>query len=151
MINIRAATLQDMPVLLNFEQELIAAERPFDETFKEETIHYYNIEEMILSKNVELVIAEEDGSAIACGYASILIPKIYFKFNKFAYVGFMYTKPEHRGKGINKLVMENLFSWIRLQGISEVRLDVYSSNIGAIKAYEKVGFKAHLLKMRMSI
>lgn len=151
MVTTRKATLEDLTILLDFEQELIKAERPFDSTFKEGKISYYDIEKMIVADEVELIVAEENNEIIASGYASIIIPKSYFKFNKFAYLGFMYTKPLHRGRGINKLVVETLFNWVRSQDTDEVRLDVYDSNYGAIKAYEKVGFQRHLLKMRMTL
>jgi ribosomal protein S18 acetylase RimI-like enzyme len=61
----------------------------------------------------------------------------------------MYVKPGHRGKGINKVITDELVSWSKLRGISEVRLDVYAQNESAIKAYEKAGFEPHLLTMRL--
>ncbi|PQJ23344.1 GNAT family N-acetyltransferase [Tenacibaculum sp. SG-28] len=151
MIQIREATLNDLPVLLEFEQALIKAERPFDATLKDEDIVYYNIKNMILATDVCILVATENKKLIASGYASIHQPKVYFKFSVLAYVGFMYVIPEKRGKGINKRIMDSLFDWIRSRGINEVRLDVYTENSQAIKAYEKVGFQKHLIKMRTTI
>ncbi|HEY5406028.1 MAG TPA: hypothetical protein VIJ92_03035 [Ginsengibacter sp.] len=54
----RKATLNDMEVLLSFEQGVIKAERPFDLTLKADPIHYYKIEEMIKASHIELVVAE---------------------------------------------------------------------------------------------
>jgi GNAT superfamily N-acetyltransferase len=59
-------------------------------------------------------------------------------------MGFMYTDPRHRGKGVNA-VIEALKEWCRSQNITELRLDVYHDNPSAIRAYEKAGFKKHLL------
>jgi GNAT superfamily N-acetyltransferase len=56
----------------------------------------------------------------------------------------MYTDPRHRGKGVNA-VIEALKEWCRSQNITELRLDVYHDNPSAIRAYEKAGFKKHLL------
>ena len=39
----REATLKDLHTLLEFEQGIIAAERPFDGTLKEGEIHYYDL------------------------------------------------------------------------------------------------------------
>ncbi|MCF2874107.1 MULTISPECIES: GNAT family N-acetyltransferase [unclassified Tenacibaculum] len=151
MIKTRKANLEDLPILLDFEQELIKAERPFDKTLKEGKISYYDIKAMILSDEVEVMVAVENDEIIGSGYARIVIPKSYFKFDKFAYLGFMYVKPTHRGKGVNKKVVEALNTWILSRNVSEVRLDVYAENQGAIRAYEKVNFKKNLINMRMSL
>ena len=42
-IHIRKALLSDLATLLEFEQGIIAAERPYDPTLKKEKIQYYNI------------------------------------------------------------------------------------------------------------
>jgi len=39
----RTATLEDLDTLLDFEQGVIAAERPLDPTIKKGDIHYYNL------------------------------------------------------------------------------------------------------------
>ena len=43
----RKAILKDVPTLLEFEQGVIEAERPFDPTIKAGQITYYNISELI--------------------------------------------------------------------------------------------------------
>ena len=151
MIYTRKATLNDLTILLEFEQGIIAAERPFDPTLKEGKISYYNIEKMILSTDVEVVVAVLDGQIIGSGYARIENAKPYLNHNLYAYLGFMYTHPDYRGKGVNNQIVEALSNWVRSQGILEMRLDVYNDNLSAIRAYEKVGFKKHLINMRISL
>lgn len=151
MITTRTAILEDLPILLGFEQQLIDFERPFDPTLKTERISYYDIKAMILSDEVEVIVAVEDDEIIGSGYARIEEVKPYLKHNKHAYLGFMFVKDSYRGKGVNKLVVETLYEWILSKDIYEVRLDVYADNVGAIKAYEKVGFKGHLLNMRRDL
>ena len=46
-IQFRVANLTDLPILLQFEQGIITAERPFDPTLKPDPISYYNLEELI--------------------------------------------------------------------------------------------------------
>jgi hypothetical protein len=43
-LKIRKAKLEDLNTLLEFEQGIITAERPYDPTLKQGTISYYNIE-----------------------------------------------------------------------------------------------------------
>jgi GNAT superfamily N-acetyltransferase len=151
MIYIRKATPDDLAILLEFEQGIITAERPFDPTLKEGIISYYNIEKMILANDVEVVVAVLDGKLIGSGYARIEDAKPYLNHHLYAYLGFMFTHPEHRGKGVNTQIIEVLTNWVRSQGVIEMRLDVYNDNPSAIRAYEKVGFKKHLINMRIGL
>jgi GNAT superfamily N-acetyltransferase len=151
MIYIRKATLDDLAILLEFEQGIIAAERPFDPTLKEGNISYYNIGKMISAIDVEVVVAVQNDRIIGSGYARIENAKPYLNHKLYAYLGFMFTHPDHRGQGVNNLIIEALTNWVRSHDIFEMRLDVYSDNPSAIKAYEKVGFKKHLINMRLGL
>ncbi len=150
-IRIREATLNDLDVLLTFEQGIISAERPFDPTIKEGEVHYYDIAAMIYEPHISVVVAEVDGKVIGSGYARIEDAKPYLKHTQHAYLGFMYVVPEFRGKGVNSLIVRNLAEWARGRGIKEMLLEVYDENGPAVRAYEKAGFTAHLLQMRMPI
>jgi GNAT superfamily N-acetyltransferase len=149
---IRQATIHDLPTLLKFEQGVITAERPFDPTLVPGAIKYYDLEMFIASPDVELLVAEIDGELVGSGYARIKpSEKVYFDFERFAYLGFMFVSPQHRGKGINQLIIDRLKEWVRQQGLTEMRLQVYADNEGAIRAYEKVGFNKHMIEMRMGL
>lgn len=143
--------LADLDILLEFEQGIVQTERPFDPTLKDGHINYYDIAAMIEASHVEVVVAELGSEIIGSGYARIEDSKVYLKHLKHAYLGFMYVKPEYRGKGVNKKVVDALQDWAAKRGITEFRLDVYSENSPAIKAYEKIGFKKHLIEMRMEL
>ena len=147
-ILIRAATTADIPTLLRFEQGVITAERPMDPTIKEGPIHYYNLPAMIASPDVHLLVAEHDGTLVGSGYARIDPARHYLNHTHHAYLGFMYVDPAHRGKGVNQLIIHHLAEWARSRNLTELRLDVYTVNEPAIRAYEKAGFTRHLLQMR---
>lgn len=147
---IRQATPSDKPILLQFEQGVIEAERPCDPTLKRDDTLYYDIDEMIRAPHIELLVAEVNGKLAGCGYARIESSKQYLQHRQHAYLGFMYVTPEHRGKGINQKIMEALKDWSVGQGVHELRLEVYVQNESAIKAYEKIGFVRHMYEMRKS-
>lgn len=150
-IIVRKATISDVETLLLFEQGVIAAERPFDSTLKSEYIHYYDIAHMIEAKHIELVVAESRGELVGCGYARIENSMPYLQHSRHAYLGFMYVIPEYRGKGVNKLIVQELMSWAASKEITEMRLEVYIENEGAVKAYEKAGFSKHVIQMRCKV
>lgn len=150
-IIIRPAANTDLPQLNEFLQFLVEAERPFDTTLKEGKIFYYNIQDFISDEKTELLVIEENNEIIGCGYAQIRSAKPYKNYELYGYLGFMYVKPEFRGKGINNLLMNDLKKWILSKGITEVRLEVYSDNEAAVRAYEKAGFKKIMTEMRFEI
>ena len=150
-IKTRTATLADLETLLAFEQGIINAERPFDETLKLGQISYYDIRQMITEAQTEVAVAEINGKIIGSGYAKIIEAKSYYTFNKYAYLGFMFTDSDFRGLGINSKIIEYLKNWCISQNVFEMRLDVYETNQSAVKAYEKFGFKKDMVNMRIEI
>ena len=149
-IHIRSATQNDLKVLRTFEQGVIKAERPYDVTLDADPITYYNLGELIQNDNALVVVAETNGTVIASGFALVKPAKHYLDHDHFAYLGFMYTRPEYRGKGVNARIVERLKQWSYAKGLKEIRLTVYNDNQSAIKAYEKVGFKKHIITMRLA-
>lgn len=147
----RSATLEDLDTLLQFEQGIVAAERPFDPTLKAGEIHYYDLKALILSPEAEVVVALAAEEIVGSGYAQIRQAKDYLRHSRFAYLGFMYVKPAFRGQGINQKVLDALINWIKEQDIAEIRLEVYAENEVAKRAYEKAGFTPNLLEMRMNL
>ena len=148
---VRKATLKDLPTLLSFEQGVIEAERPFDPTIKTGNIAYYDISELITSENSEVYVDEIEGDIVASGYAKIKPDRHYLKHTQQGYLGFMYVSEKHRGKQLNKLIIDALLHWCKNKNVFEIRLDVYQDNLPAIKSYEKAGFKKHMINMRLDI
>jgi GNAT superfamily N-acetyltransferase len=149
---IRTANLEDLEVLLDFEQAIIAAERPFDDTIRSGAdVRYYDLAALIASPEAEVVVAELGSEIIASGYARIEASEKYLNHLRHSYLGFMYVMAEHRGKGINKLIVAALEAWSLSQGVTEMQLEVYAENASAIRAYEKVGYTGLILQMRKEI
>lgn len=150
-IIIREANLKDLDVLHKFKQALVDAERPFDPTLKTGPLYYYDIAGLIAADHVGIFVAETGTEIIGCGYARIENSKPYLKHKQHAHLGFMYVVPHYRGKGINSMIIEVLKQWALQREIKEMRLEVYANNTAALKAYEKAGFAAHMLTMRMNL
>ena len=149
-VNIRPATIHDLPLLLKFEQEIINAERPFDVTIRKGAVSYYDIEAMIQDPQACIVVAEIEKKVVASGYAIPKKARHYLDHEYYAYLGFMYTDQQYRGKGVNAMIVDELKKWSESAGFNEIRLTVYNDNLSAIKAYEKVGFKKHIIEMRLA-
>jgi len=150
-ISTRPARREDLPSLLEFEQGIIRYERPFNPTLKPDPISYYDVAAMIDDPAIEVVVAVDGDLVVGSGYAKTIIASEYITPRKQAFLGFMYVRPEYRGRGINKLVTDELLAWAKEAGHTEVRLTVYSDNESAIRAYEKAGFSGLLLEMRKEL
>ncbi|MEM5517285.1 GNAT family N-acetyltransferase [Henriciella sp. AS95] len=150
-VSIRPATRDDLPTLLDFEQGIITAERPFDSLLKPDPISYYDIAEMIDADGAIVIVAEVDGKLVASGYAKKKRSRHYTSPEWHAFLGFMYVAPDYRGQGLNNLIVDALTDWARQQGLSEVRLTVYPGNEPALRAYTKKGFAPYLTEMRLGL
>lgn len=147
-IKFRVATLDDIPTLQKFEQQLIEYERPFDVNLKDECT-YYDLNYLITSNAAELIVAYNDKEIIGSGYAKIVSAQPYHKNPEYVYMGFMFVKPEYRGQGVIQKIIELLKKWSISKNHFEVRLEVYNGNNSAIKAYENNGFKNHMIEMKL--
>jgi ribosomal protein S18 acetylase RimI-like enzyme len=150
-IIIRKSQLSDLEKLLEFEQGVIASERPFDRSLKNHKITYYDLKKLMSNENAQLVVAEHEGELIASGYALLKKSEPFEKFDYFSYLGFMFVDPRYRRKGINKKVIDSLIDWSKSKGIDEIRLDVFDQNESAVSAYEKLGFSKTLVQMRIEV
>ena len=150
-ITIRAATHEDLPTLLRFEQGIVSAERPFDKTLKPDPISYYDIAEMIDDPDAEVAVAVSGERLIGSGYAIRKASRHYLTPPFHAFIGFLYVEPDFRGQGVNQRVLDHLFEWARVNGLPEIHLTVYPDNAPAIRAYEKVGFEPYILEMRLNL
>lgn len=150
-MNFRAANINDLEQLRSLEQKVIDAERPYNESIRAVGAHYYDIEQLILSDQSFMLVAEVDDVLVATGYARIRKSKPSLSHEIDSYLGFMYVDPSCRGRGVNKDIVDRLISWSREQGASDYYLDVYSDNIPAVNAYIKAGFSSSMIEMKLSL
>ena len=150
MTLIRRAQHQDLPVLLEFEQQIVATERPMDPTLiQDQPISYYPIAEYLDAEHTEVLVAEANGRLVGSVYGQIRERKPFFQTTHLGYIGFMYVDPDQRGQGLVDALIDGIKAWFTEQGITEIILHVYAQNPRAIRAYEKAGFVEHLIEMRL--
>lgn len=52
----------------------------------------------------------------------------------------MWVAPEHRGQGVGRMLVAQVHEWARAQQVKALLLMVTSSNDGALRFYEQLGF-----------
>jgi GNAT superfamily N-acetyltransferase len=150
-LTIRQAIPGDLAGLLRFQQGVVEAERAFDPTIKDGRVEYYDVAALMSSPDVHFLVAECGSDLVGCGYARIEAAKHYLKHPMHAYLGLMYVDPARRGQAVIGKIIDALKTWCRARQITELRLDVYSGNRAAIRAYQKAGFAEHVLEMRLGL
>ena len=152
-VKYRSARIEDLAILQDMEQAVINAERPFNQDIKQGLQRYYNLEALIRNKSSNLLVAEsyndKTPTIIASGYADIRESKSYLKHERHSYLGFMYVAPDQRGSGVIQTLINRLKTWSIEQGVNDFYLDVYAHNTAAIRAYEKLGFQASMIEMKL--
>lgn len=153
MFIIRPATPGDVEQVRVLEKELIKHERGIATAIKEdEELHYQNIPGLIADKEkTNLLVMELDGQLVACAFGQVREEEHIFKEQYFGYIGMVSVKQEYRGNGYVKHIIQALVAWFKTKNIREVKLQVFTNNIGAVKAYKKLGFEDFLTTMRLEI
>ena len=148
-IVMREAAISDIADLRQLEQELIEFERTFDRFLHKTDVIYYDLDDLISNSKSIMYVAEVGSEIVACGYAQLRESKSFITSEQHCYLGFIYVKPDFRGQGLSRRIVEALSEWAMGQGVSHFLLDVYSDNSGAIRAYEKFGFKPRSTSMEL--
>jgi GNAT superfamily N-acetyltransferase len=81
----------------------------------------------------QLILATNDGAVVGCGAIRIIIPGV-------AEIKRMYLRPELRGKGLGRLLIERLMDEARSLGCREARLDTGWFMTDAQRLYRAAGF-----------
>jgi len=150
MYQIRRAELRDIETLIRFRQELFEANQKSgieSKAIDGATREYLDAK----MKKDQFVawIAETESEAAACSAVSFysLPPKPWNLSGRYAYVSSMFTKPEHRKRGLARQLLQAALEYIKAQGVQQVTL--HASQWGE-SLYSSVGFQP-TNEMRMTI
>jgi len=150
-IKIREANDKDLLVLKKFQNKLVEFEMPFDETIKKGTKGYYQVKRWMHSSKSKFMVAEVRGKLAGCGFGRIKEDDSWSINTHIGHIGLLFVEKEHRGKGIGKLIVNELIKWFKKKKIKDVRLQVYAKNVNAIKAYKKLGFENRIIELKKPI
>ena len=113
-----------------------------DEYLNSLLVNYFDTNKFIIMFTIEK-ISGNVVSVLGISYIPSSFKKnMYLDFKERTYsVGNIFIFPKYRRRGICKLMLNKLISYIRTKKIAtRLKLDVYETNISAIKCYLSVGF-----------
>jgi GNAT superfamily N-acetyltransferase len=134
-ILLRFAEEKDINLIFTFIKELAQYEKLVDELTVTKEILKENL--FGEKKYAEVIIAEFDGTP--AGQALFFHNFSTFKGKPGIYLEDLYVKPEHRGKGIGKALLDKLVATAKERNCARVEWVVLDWNKPAIDFYKNLG------------
>ena len=132
-----------------FEGVVISPERPdsedaialiaeleadLDPHYPTESRHGYSVEKL-LRQGVFFFVMRDNGTPIGCG-------GVQFFGTDYGEIKRMYVRPQFRGLGFARLMLDHLAEYTRSNGINVLRLETGIHQRAAITLYERSGFRS---------
>ena len=109
-------------------------EAHLDPLYPKESRHGYSVEKL-LREGVSFFIIRDNGILIGCG-------GVQFFGSDYGEIKRMYIRPQFRGLGFAKLMLDHLTEYSRSNGIKLLRLETGIHQREAIALYERAGFQS---------
>ena len=135
MFAIRAASEDDVPLILQFIRDLAEYERLSDKVIATEERLRASL--FGSPRFAEVLIAEEDGAAV--GFALFFHNYSTFLAQPGIYLEDLFVKPEARGRGYGKALLVRLAQLARERGCGRVEWAVLNWNQPSIDFYKALG------------
>jgi GNAT superfamily N-acetyltransferase len=101
--------------------------------YPHESRHGLSIEQLI-TQQVAFFVLRSDGAPASCAGVKLF-------GTEYGEVKRMYVRPQFRGLGFARMMLDHLADYARTQGISLLRLETGIHQKEAINLYQQVGFK----------
>ena len=101
--------------------------------YPSESRHGYSVEKL-LREGVAFFVMREDGVATGCGGVQLF-------GTEYGELKRMYVRPQFRGLGLGRFMLNRLADYVRQQGVGVLRLETGIYQKEAIALYEGFGFQ----------
>jgi GNAT superfamily N-acetyltransferase len=101
--------------------------------YPQESRHGYSVEKLI-AEGVAFFLVRDHGTPVGCG-------GIQLYGTQYGELKRMYVRPQFRGSGFAKLMLNHLADYARSRGVGLLRLETGIHQHAAIGLYEQMGFK----------
>ena len=130
-----------MPAIITLERPdtpdattLIAElEAYLEPLYPRESRHGYSVEKLI-AEGVAFFLIRDDGVSLGCGGIQLM-------GTEYGEIKRMFVRPECRGKGFAKLMLDHLAEYARSHEVGTLRLETGIHQHEAIALYEQTGFE----------
>jgi putative acetyltransferase len=113
---------------------IVELESELEPLYPRESRHGYSVEKL-LAEGVAFFLIREDGMPAGCGGVKLF-------GNEYGEIKRMYVRPQFRGFGFAKLMLNHLTDYARSHGIGLLRLETGIHQQAAIRLYKRMGFQS---------
>lgn len=148
-MEIRKAKKEDLQEIKNLRYALAKFEKKLGHNIVEPEWPYTEVGEKDLNYFLNeqyIYVAEEDGKIVGFITGEIFKKKVWYTV-QLGSINNLYIIEKYRNNGIGKKLMQTMINALKEKGITNIELNTFSSNVDAIKFYEKLGFKKANLQM----
>jgi len=119
----------DTPDAVSLITELEAHLEPL---YPRESRHGFSVDKLI-AEDVAFFVLRANGTPACCGGIKLV-------GSEYGEIKRMYVRPQFRGSGLGKLMLNHLVDYARSQDITALRLETGIHQLEAIGLYERMGF-----------
>jgi ribosomal protein S18 acetylase RimI-like enzyme len=123
----------ERPDSLDATELITELEAHLDPLYPSESRHGYSVEKLI-AQNVAFFVLRDNNTPAGCGGIQ-LCGSAYGELKR------MYVRPQFRGLGYGKLLLDHLADHARAHGVGLLRLETGIHQAAAIRLYERMGFQ----------
>ena len=150
---LRPATSSDEPFLLALTSRLAAFDLPPWRTAEEIALADHGIVRHALSHpspETSIVIAE-DPPGTPVGYVFATTQNNYFTGKPQAHIEILAVAPVAERRGIGRALLDAIEGWAVGRGYGEITLNVFADNERARVVYDRLGYRAEMLRYRKAL
>jgi GNAT superfamily N-acetyltransferase len=108
-------------------------EAHLDPLYPAKSRHGYSVEKLI-AQGVAFFVLRDGGTAAGCGGIQLF-------GTEYGELKRMYVRPQFRGLGYGRLLLDHLEDYARAHGVGILRLETGIHQAAAIRLYERMGFQ----------
>lgn len=153
---IRAAKEDELKIIQELNHQLFLHDDQFANQFLNMDWSFEKVGEDYFRKRIGgeegvCLVAEVNGKIAGYLAGGIMQPYSYRTVKKMSELENMLVKEEFRGQKIGEKLFEEFANWSKSQNIERIKVSAASDNLGAIKFYEKVGFRSYATELEYEI
>lgn len=143
-VNIRVATHQDLPTLLQLGYEMYLVEKEFEPFLafsQQEAAQRYSAE--INDPRFLFLVVEVNGTIAGYLYAHLDRLDYLDTEQPSCEIEVIYLRPEIRGHGVAESLIQKAIAWAQKAGAWRVTAGIFLENTASLNAFTKAGFMQH--------
>ena len=149
-VTVRRATRDDVAAIVGLlADDVLGAQRELVEQPVAE-VYLRAFDDMAAQSGSDLLVAEQDGEVIGCLQLTV-IPGLSRRGMRRGLIEGVRVSSRHRGAGVGEKMVREAIARARAAGCGLVQLTSDASRVDARRFYERLGFEATHIGMKLSL